>query len=123
MVKRSSSTREKWQRDAQDGNAGGPGPPHAEQMARFTRPIGAEIGPQQGELDQVMLRTAAANTFVLPGERRKRLDRSGKIAAFERREAARQGGKVRARRITPLSRQRLDLASARVERGLVAHDG
>jgi hypothetical protein len=35
-----------------------------------------------------LLRAAAANAFVFPGERGKRRDRRGKIRAFERNEAA-----------------------------------
>src|SRR5258708_2110972 len=92
-------------------------------MPRLAQPIDTEVGPQQSELDQVVLRAATANAFVFPRERRKRLDRTGKIPAFERRESARQCGKVRTRRVTPFSRQCLDLASTSVEGGFVAHDG
>ena len=34
-------------------------------MPRFVQPIGIEVGPQQGELDQVVLRAATADAFVL----------------------------------------------------------
>ena len=67
-----------------------------------------------------MLRAAAADAFVFPCERRKRLDRAGKIPAFERREAARQRRKIRAGRVTPISRQLLYFASAGVERGVIS---
>jgi hypothetical protein len=67
-------------------------------------PLSAEIGPQQRELDQVVLRAAAANAFVFPCERREHLDRRRKIPVLEGREAARQGRKVRAGRVTPLAR-------------------
>src|SRR5258708_24950134 len=110
-------------RDCSSRNAECVWQPRAEQMSRFVLPIGAEVGPQQGELDQVVLRAAAANPFVFPGERRKRLDRAGKVPAFEGRESARHCRKIRARRVTPLARQCLYLTSPRIERGLVAHDG
>ena len=48
---------------------------------------------------------------------------AGKIPAFERREAARQGRKVRAGRVTSLPRQFFHLASTDVERGIIADDG
>ena len=86
-------------RDRQDRNARGTRPARTEQTARFLQAIGVDVGPQQGELDQIVLRTATADAFVIPGERRKRLDRAGKIAVFERREATRQRRKVRAGRV------------------------
>ena len=86
-------------RNSHDGNAGSTRPPHAKQTPRFLQPIGVDIGLQQCELDQIVLRAATANAFVFPRERRKRLDRAGKILAFERRAAARQRAKVRARRV------------------------
>ena len=52
-------------------------------MPRFAQAIGGEISTQQGELDQVVLRAAAANALVLSRWRRKRLDRSRKILAFD----------------------------------------
>src|SRR2546430_4023723 len=61
-------------RDPRDGNAGSTRSPRAEQMPCFLQPAGVEIGLQQGELDQVVLRAAAANAFVFPVERGKRLD-------------------------------------------------
>ena len=89
-------------------------------MPRLLQPVGIEIGLQQRELDQVVLRAAAADAFVFAGERGEHLDRGGKIPAFERRKSARQRGKVGARRVTPLARQFLDLAGAGVERRLIA---
>jgi hypothetical protein len=80
-------------RNSQDGDAGSTRPPHAKQIPRFAQPIGAEVGSQQSELDQVVLRAAAANAFVLPGKGAKRLDRRGKIPAFVRRKSARQVGR------------------------------
>src|SRR5580700_1739784 len=91
-------------RDPRDGNAGSTRSPRAEQMPSFLQPAGVEIGLQQRELDQVVLRAAAANAFAFPGERGKCLDRSGKIPALERRKAARQRWKVIARGVTPLAR-------------------
>jgi hypothetical protein len=52
-----------------DWNAGSIRPSHAEQMPRFLQPIGIDIGLQQCELDQIVLRTATANAFVFPGDR------------------------------------------------------
>ena len=72
-----------------DRNAGSTRAPRAEQTPSFLKPIGRGIGPQQAELDQVVLRAAAANALVFGGERGKRLDRRAKIPALERREAAR----------------------------------
>ena len=90
MVARRSVDR----RHAGNGNAGSSRPPRTEQPARLLWPIGVEIGLQQRELDQVVLRAAAANAFASPRERCQRLDRDGKVSAFERREAAPQRGKV-----------------------------
>src|SRR6476661_6649322 len=96
--------------NARDGNAGSARPPRGEQFARLVRTLGAEASAQKREFDQVVLRAAPANAFVLARERCKRLDRSGKILAFEGREARRQRRKVEARQVTLLARQRLDLA-------------
>src|SRR5437879_536835 len=104
------------------GNSGSARPLRAEQTPRFLRPIGLDIGLQQGELDQIVLRTAAANALVFPSERRERLDRAGKISALEGREAARQRRKVGTGWVTPLSRQRLHLASTSIERGIISRD-
>ncbi len=70
-----------------------------------------------------MLRAATANAFVFPCERRERLNRRRKIPAFERDEAARQGRKVRAGRVMPVSCEHLHLARTGVERDIIAHDG
>jgi hypothetical protein len=50
--------------------------------------VGLKAGLQQSELDQVVLRAAAANALVFGSERGEHLDRSEKIPALERREAA-----------------------------------
>jgi len=50
-------------------------PPRAEQTLRFLQPIDVDIGVQQCELDQIVLRAATANAFVLRCERGERLDR------------------------------------------------
>jgi hypothetical protein len=57
-------------RHPHDGNAGSTRPPQAEQTPRFLQTIGVDIGPQQCELDQIVLRAATAYAFVLAGERR-----------------------------------------------------
>jgi hypothetical protein len=77
-----------------DRDPGGTRPPSAEETPSFLQPTGLDIGLQQCELDQVVLRAAAANAFVSPRERCQRLNRDGKVSAFERREAAPQRGKV-----------------------------
>src|SRR3954452_10408975 len=110
-------------RNPYDGNAESTRPPDAEQMPRFVQPIGVDIGPQQCEFDQIVLRAATADALVFPRERRKRLDCVGKLPAFKRRETARQDGKIRARRVTPFSRQRLYLVGTGIDRGLVSDDG
>src|SRR6266851_135107 len=110
-------------RHPRDGNAGSTRSPPAEKVPRLLQPARVEIGLQQGELDQVVLRAAATNAFVFPGERRKRLDRRGKIAAFECLEAVRQRRQVGAGRVTLGPSQILDLAGAAVEPGLIANDG
>jgi hypothetical protein len=69
-----------------------------------------------------VLRAATANTLVLLRERRQRFDRAGKIAGFEGREAPDQRGKVRARRVTPLSGQLLYLTSTGIARRIIYHD-
>src|ERR1700730_12180248 len=104
-------------RNPHDGNAGSTRPPHSEETPRFLRPIGVDTGLQQCELNQIVLRAATANAFVFPYERRKRIDRAGKIPALERVKAMRQHRKVRAGRVTPISRQFLDLPSTSVECG------
>ena len=80
-------------REPCDGNTGRAPPPHAKQTPRLLQPIGVDIGLQQRELDQVVLRATTANAFVLPLERRKRLDRARKIPAFERHEARASAGR------------------------------
>ena len=87
------------------------------------QPVGLEIGLQQRELDQVVLRAAASNALAFRGKRGKHLDRRGKIPAFERREAARQHRKVGAGRVTPLARQLRHLAGTDFERSVIAHHG
>jgi hypothetical protein len=109
-------------RSPRDRNAGSARPSCPYQAPRFLQPIGAEIGPQQRELDQIVLRAATPDAFVFSCERAERLDRRRKIPVFDRREAARQGRKVRAGRVTPFSRQFLHLASTDIERGVIAHD-
>jgi hypothetical protein len=52
-----------------DRNPGCARPPKIKQALRFLQPIGLDVGPQQGELDQIVLGAAAANAFVLPDER------------------------------------------------------
>ena len=108
--------------DAEDRDAHGTRPPGSEQTARFLQAIGINAGTQQGEVDQVVLRAAAADALVIPGERRKRRDRARKIAVFEGREAARQRRKIRAGRVTAFTRKFLDLPGAGGEPGVIAYD-
>src|SRR5690348_10010801 len=89
------------------GNARGTGSPRGEQALGFLRPAGVEIGLQQSELDQVVLGAAAADAFVLPGERGEGVDRSGKIAAFESGQSPRQRRQIGAGRVASLARHRL----------------
>ena len=56
--------------------------PRAKQMPCLLQPIDLEIGLQQGELDQVVLRSAAANALAFPGQWGKHLDRRGEIPAL-----------------------------------------
>jgi hypothetical protein len=70
-----------------------------------------------------VLCAATANALVLPGERRKRIDRAGKVPGFKRRETAGQGGKIRAGRITLLSDQLLHLPGTVIERRVISHHG
>src|SRR5260370_40891769 len=109
-------------RDSHDGNTGSTRPPQVEQTPRFLWPIGVDTGLQQCELDQIVLGAATADAFVFPRDRRKRLDRAGKIPALERPEAPRQRWKVRTGRVTPISRQLLHLAAPGIEPGSVSHD-
>src|SRR5215470_1721532 len=101
-------------RNAQHGNTRSTRPSHAEETPCVLQPIGTEVGPQQSELDQIVLRATAANALVFPRERRKRPDCTGKIPELKRGKPARQGGKVGTRRVTPLSRQGLHLARTRI---------
>src|ERR1041384_6341975 len=103
-------------------SAGGARPPSTEQALRIVQPIGLDIGPHQCELDQVMLRSAAADAFVLPRQRRQRVDCGGEIAALERNEAARQRWEIRAGRVTSLARQSLHLAGPRSNLGIITDD-
>ena len=73
--------------EADDRNAGSTGSPRAEQTPSLLQPVGLEIGLQQSELDQVVLRAAAANAFAFTGERGEGIDRRRKIPAFKCREA------------------------------------
>jgi hypothetical protein len=52
---------------SRDGNAGSTRSPRAEKAPRLLQPVGVEIGLQQRELDQIVLRAAAAYSFVFPG--------------------------------------------------------
>jgi len=70
-----------------DWNAGSTRPPRTEQAPRLFGPAGLNEGFQQCELDQVVLRSAAANELVFGGEWGKNFDRREKIPALERREA------------------------------------
>ena len=93
------------------------------QATRIVPAVHVEIGLQQRELDEVVLRAAASNALAFRGERGKHLDRRGKIPAFERREAARQHRKVGAGGVTPLARQLRHLVRTDFQRGVIAHHG
>ena len=66
-------------RDPHDRNPGGAWPPRGEQSPCVLQPTGLDIRFQQGELDQIVLCAAAANAFVVSGERRERLDREEQV--------------------------------------------
>lgn len=72
------------------------GTPEAPGRRVFSSPLASskaprvEIGLQQGELDQIVLCAAAADTLVLTGQGSERLYCRGEIAPFERGEASRQ---------------------------------
>ena len=73
--------------DSLDGNAGSARSSRAQQLPRLLQPAGIEAGLQQCELDQIVLRAAATNAFVLSGERRQHRDCFGKVGALERSKA------------------------------------
>ena len=74
--------------EPRDRNAGSTRSPSAEQALRLFGSVGLKVGLQQRELDQVVLRAAAANALVFGSERGERLDRREKIPALERRKPA-----------------------------------
>src|SRR4029450_3284782 len=82
--------RSSYRCNARDGNARSARPPRGEQLPRLVQTIGAEAGAEQSALAQVVLRAAAANAFAFCHERGERLDRSGKILAFEGEKTPRQ---------------------------------
>ena len=65
-------------RKPRDRNAGSAQPACTYQTPCFFEPIGVDIGLQQCELDQIVLRSATANAFIFPCERGERLDRAEK---------------------------------------------
>src|SRR5213076_2968498 len=81
---------------------------------RFLQATGLDVRLQQCEVDQIVLRAATADAFIFPRQWRKCLARAGIIPALEGREAARQRRKVRTRWVMPVSRQLVNLASARI---------
>ncbi len=109
-------------RNPDDGNAGSTWPARAEQTLRFLQPVGVDAGLQQREFDQVVLRTATADAFVLPNKRAERRDHARKIAAFEGQKAARQHRELIARRVMLLPRQLRHLAGTGVEHNIILHD-
>ena len=64
-------------RNAGDRNAGSARPSRTEQALCLLQPVGFDIGFQQRELDEVVLRAAAANAFAFSGEWRERVDCRG----------------------------------------------
>ena len=74
--------------EPRDRNAGSTRSPSAEQALRLFGSVGLKVGLQQRELDQVVLRAAAADALVFGSERGEHLGRREKIPALERREAA-----------------------------------
>jgi len=101
VFKLASWTRLLDRRDPRNRNTGSAGAACAQQPFSLFQTTGAETGLQQGELDQIVLRTAAADALVLTGKGRQRLYRRGEIPPFERREAARQRREVGAGGIAP----------------------
>src|SRR6516225_9273036 len=81
-------------RDTLNRNAGSAGTASAQQPLGLLQTPGAEIGPEQGELDQIVLRAAAADTLVLTGKGSERLYCRGEIPPLERGKAARQRRQV-----------------------------
>ena len=67
-------------RDTLNRNAGSAGTATAQQPFGFFQTPGGEIGREQGELDQIMLRAAAADPLVLTGKRSERLYCRGGIS-------------------------------------------
>jgi len=74
--------------EPRDRNGGSTRSPSAEQALRLFGSVGLKVGLQQRELDQVVLRAAAANALVFGSERGEHPGRREKIPALERREAA-----------------------------------
>src|SRR5215467_9528825 len=99
-------------RDPRNRNIGSAWAACAQQPLGLFQTTGAEIGFQQGELNQIVLRTTAADALVLTGKGRQRLYRRGEIPPLERGEAARQRRQVGAGGIAPGSGECLDFATA-----------
>src|SRR5258708_28240167 len=84
-----------------DRNAGSTRSPSAEQALRLFSSVGLKVGLQQRELDQVVLRAAAANALVFGSERRKHLDPREKIPAPAPPQPPLQRPQVRPRPVSP----------------------
>jgi hypothetical protein len=77
-----------------DRNPGCARVPNIKQALRFLQPIGLDVGSQQGELDQVVLCTVAANTIVWPA--------SGASASIAPEKSPRSISKAANRVVVPL---------------------
>src|SRR5260370_39619695 len=96
-----------------DGDTGRTPTSRAEQAPGIVQATRVEIGLQQRERHEIVLRTAAANSFAFARERFERVDRGEEVSSLERDEAARQGGQVRTGWISSFARQLLHLPDAR----------
>ena len=76
-----------------------------QQAPCIVRATGVEIGLEQRERHEIVLRTTAANSFTFAGERFERVDRGGEVSLLEGDETARQGGQVRTGGVASFARQ------------------
>src|SRR5260370_42489678 len=89
-----------------DGDTGRTPTSRAEQAPGVVLATRVEIGLQQRERHEIVLRTAAANSFAFARERFERVDRGGGVSPLERDEAPRQGGRGRAGWVSSFARPR-----------------
>lgn len=107
--------------ESTDGNAASARPSRTQYFPCLLEPTRVEACFQQCELDQIVLRAAAANALILSSERPQNCNRLSKVAMLECSKSTRQCRQVGTRRVTPLARQSTHLLGACLKTCLVSH--